>query len=278
VHVSMSVCVCVCVSESRLVVYFVTYISFILTHHHFYLCSYSLPHTLILSPPHTHTHSHTHAHTHTHTHTFLQTHTHTHTHTHSHSHSLTLTLTHTHSGTYDTKSKSGGSCGGTMRHDAEAAHGANAGLAVPRERLAKIHLRFPEMSYGDLWTLAAIVAVEEMGGMHVCACLCVYERERGCVYVCVYVYVYVCVWWRVDTGGDCRGGGDGWSVCVRERRGGDMKIERYCVCLSISAPFPPSIYSLHHTTLTHSIRPRCGLEPWSSRHGPQRLPRGRPPA
>jgi hypothetical protein len=125
-----------------------------------------------------------------------------------------------------------------MRHDAEAAHGANAGLAVPRERLAKIHLRFPEMSYGDLWTLAAIVAVEEMGGMHVCACLCVYERERGCVYVCVYVYVYVCVWWRVDTGGDCRCGGDGWYacvcvfVCVKEKEGVCMCVGMgMCMCV-----------------------------------------------
>jgi cytochrome c peroxidase len=44
----------------------------------------------------------------------------------------------------------------------ESAHGANAGLAVARDILEKIHQKHPEISYGDLWTLAGVCAVQEL--------------------------------------------------------------------------------------------------------------------
>ncbi|MEW5302225.1 MAG: hypothetical protein WDW36_005027 [Sanguina aurantia] len=71
------------------------------------------------------------------------------------------------SGTFDKSSGSGGSCGATMRFSPECDHGANAGLAVARSVLEPIKAAFPWISYGDLWTLAGAVAIEEMGGPHI---------------------------------------------------------------------------------------------------------------
>ncbi|GAA5914431.1 peroxidase [Sporobolomyces salmoneus] len=68
------------------------------------------------------------------------------------------------SGTYDKDSNSGGSNGATMRFAPEANHGANAGLEKARERLEKVKAKFPEITYSDLWTLAGVVAVQELGG------------------------------------------------------------------------------------------------------------------
>lgn len=66
------------------------------------------------------------------------------------------------SGTYDKTTKDGGSCKGTMRFEPESKHDANAGLNVAREKLEKIKQQFPWISYGDLWTLGGVVAVQEM--------------------------------------------------------------------------------------------------------------------
>jgi len=68
------------------------------------------------------------------------------------------------SGTYDAASKTGGSDGATMRFTPEAGHGANAGLAEARKRLEPIKAKNPEASVADIWILASIVAIEEMGG------------------------------------------------------------------------------------------------------------------
>lgn len=68
------------------------------------------------------------------------------------------------SGTYDKKSKTGGSEGGTMRYAPESTDGANAGLDKARAFLEPIKAKYPWISYGDLWTLAGVVAIEEMGG------------------------------------------------------------------------------------------------------------------
>nr|QKY15243.1 cytochrome C peroxidase (CCPR1) [Polytomella parva] len=68
------------------------------------------------------------------------------------------------SGTYDKNTGTGGSCGATMRFAPECEHGANAGLAVARSLLEPIKQQFPWISYGDLWTLAGKIAIEEMGG------------------------------------------------------------------------------------------------------------------
>lgn len=68
------------------------------------------------------------------------------------------------SGTYSTFEKNGGSDGATIRHSPEKDHGANAGLEVARNRLESIKKKHPEISYADLYVLASIVAIEEMGG------------------------------------------------------------------------------------------------------------------
>ncbi|KAI8385059.1 heme peroxidase [Radiomyces spectabilis] len=68
------------------------------------------------------------------------------------------------SGTYDDETKTGGSNGATMRFEPESLHAANNGLAIARNLLEKIHAKYPEISYGDLWTLAGICAIQELGG------------------------------------------------------------------------------------------------------------------
>ncbi|KAF9309396.1 heme peroxidase [Podila horticola] len=68
------------------------------------------------------------------------------------------------SGTYDVNAKDGGSNFATMRFKPEAGHGANAGLGIARERLNRVKDQFPEISYGDLWTLAGVAAIQELGG------------------------------------------------------------------------------------------------------------------
>ncbi|KAJ7077265.1 heme peroxidase [Mycena belliarum] len=68
------------------------------------------------------------------------------------------------SGTYDVETKTGGSNYATMRFEPEALHGANAGLDVARGLMEKIKAQFPWISYGDLWTLGGVAAVQEMDG------------------------------------------------------------------------------------------------------------------
>lgn len=66
------------------------------------------------------------------------------------------------SGTYCKTNKDGGSNKATMRFEPESKHGANAGLHIARNKLEKVKAQFPWISYGDLWTLAGVVAVQEM--------------------------------------------------------------------------------------------------------------------
>jgi len=69
------------------------------------------------------------------------------------------------SGTYSVHSRSHGSNGGTIRHQAELSHGANAGLTDLVKQLSQIHSRFKDrISFADLITLGGVVAVKEMGG------------------------------------------------------------------------------------------------------------------
>ncbi|EJD03072.1 cytochrome C peroxidase [Fomitiporia mediterranea MF3/22] len=68
------------------------------------------------------------------------------------------------SGTYDKETKTGGSNYAAMRFEPESLHGANNGLNVARDLLEKVKAKFPWISYGDLWTLAGVCAVQEMGG------------------------------------------------------------------------------------------------------------------
>lgn len=68
------------------------------------------------------------------------------------------------SGTYDKLTNTGGSNGATMRFAPESDHGANAGLAKARDVLEKVHVKHPQLSYSDLWTLAGVAAIQEMSG------------------------------------------------------------------------------------------------------------------
>lgn len=52
----------------------------------------------------------------------------------------------------------------TMRFVPESQHGANAGLNVARDLMEKVKQEFPWISYGDLWTLGGVAAVQEMAG------------------------------------------------------------------------------------------------------------------
>lgn len=47
-----------------------------------------------------------------------------------------------------------------MRFEPEALHGANNGLHVARGVLEKIKEEFNWISYGDLWTLAGVAAIQ----------------------------------------------------------------------------------------------------------------------
>lgn len=67
-------------------------------------------------------------------------------------------------GTYCQETKTGGSNGAGMRYEAEGGDPANAGLQHARAFLEPLKRRFAWITYADLWTLAAVVAVREMGG------------------------------------------------------------------------------------------------------------------
>ncbi|KAL4078207.1 peroxidase [Scleroderma yunnanense] len=68
------------------------------------------------------------------------------------------------SGTYDKTTGTGGSNYATMRFEPESLHAANNGLHVGRELMEKVKQQYPWISYGDLWTLAGVAAIQEMAG------------------------------------------------------------------------------------------------------------------
>jgi catalase (peroxidase I) len=68
------------------------------------------------------------------------------------------------SGTYSQFDLTGGSNGATMRFCPESRHGANNGLGIARDALEPVKRKHPSLSYADLWVLASIVAIKEMGG------------------------------------------------------------------------------------------------------------------
>jgi len=68
------------------------------------------------------------------------------------------------SGSYSAEDGSGGSNNATMRFSPEKDYDANAGLGVARDLLEQVKAKHPEISYADLYTLAGVVAIEEMGG------------------------------------------------------------------------------------------------------------------
>jgi cytochrome c peroxidase len=66
------------------------------------------------------------------------------------------------SGTYDKVLKDGGSNGGTMRFEPEASFEANYGLEIARDELELVKNLYEEVSYGDIWALASIAAIQQM--------------------------------------------------------------------------------------------------------------------
>ncbi|GAB5355631.1 hypothetical protein AAMO2058_000222300 [Amorphochlora amoebiformis] len=67
-------------------------------------------------------------------------------------------------GTFDAKSGTGGPRGAMRFGAGESTHGANNGLDIARALLEVIKKKYPGVPYADLWSLAGVVAVEEMGG------------------------------------------------------------------------------------------------------------------
>jgi len=68
------------------------------------------------------------------------------------------------SGSYSAEDKSGGSNWATMRFSPEKDYGGNAGLDIARDLLESVKEEHPAITYADLYTLAGVVAIEEMGG------------------------------------------------------------------------------------------------------------------
>lgn len=60
--------------------------------------------------------------------------------------------------------QTGGSYGGSIRIDKEAKDPANNGLQNGRWFLEEFKTKYPWISYGDLYTLGGVVAIQEMGG------------------------------------------------------------------------------------------------------------------
>lgn len=67
-------------------------------------------------------------------------------------------------GTYDAETDTGGSNGAGMRYEAEGGDPANAGLQHARKFLEPVKEKHSWTTYADLWTLAGVVAIKEMGG------------------------------------------------------------------------------------------------------------------
>mmetsp|Transcript_24610 Transcript_24610/g.45858 ORF Transcript_24610/g.45858 Transcript_24610/m.45858 type:complete len:376 (+) Transcript_24610:65-1192(+) len=66
--------------------------------------------------------------------------------------------------TYSRHDHRGGVGGATMRFTPESRYAANKGLERARAFIEPFKAAHPSMSYSDLWTLAAVVAIEVLGG------------------------------------------------------------------------------------------------------------------
>ena len=70
------------------------------------------------------------------------------------------------SGVYSARSGDASGCpnSAAMRFEPEASHGANAGLANARAKLAAVQAKHAGASHADVWTLAGTVAIAAMDG------------------------------------------------------------------------------------------------------------------
>ncbi|KAJ3064751.1 hypothetical protein HDU98_011871 [Podochytrium sp. JEL0797] len=67
-------------------------------------------------------------------------------------------------GTFSKQDGTGGSNGATMRFAPESTDDANAGLDVARAFLEPIKSKHPSITHSDLWTLAGVISIQELGG------------------------------------------------------------------------------------------------------------------
>ena len=67
-------------------------------------------------------------------------------------------------GTWDKNLKDGSPNSASMRFKPECAYGANAGLDKARNLLEQVKKANPQVSYADIWSYAAVVAISNMGG------------------------------------------------------------------------------------------------------------------
>ena len=67
-------------------------------------------------------------------------------------------------GSWDAKAKDGAPNSGSMRFEPECKYGGNAGLQIARTLLEPIKKKHPNITYGDLWSLAGCIAIEAMAG------------------------------------------------------------------------------------------------------------------
>jgi catalase (peroxidase I) len=77
---------------------------------------------------------------------------------------LVIRLAWHEAGTWDKHRKDGSPNSASMRFKPECQYGANAGLDKARDLLEQVKKSNPGVSYADIWSLAAVVAVAEMGG------------------------------------------------------------------------------------------------------------------
>ncbi|ORC93228.1 putative ascorbate-dependent peroxidase [Trypanosoma theileri] len=67
-------------------------------------------------------------------------------------------------GSWDCKKKDGSPNSASMRFRPECDYSGNAGLDKARKALEPLKQKYPQISYADLWSLAAVVSIETMGG------------------------------------------------------------------------------------------------------------------
>jgi L-ascorbate peroxidase len=76
---------------------------------------------------------------------------------------LMLRLAWHDAGTYDASTRTGGP-NGSIRSEREYTHGANNGLKIAIDFCEAIKVKYPIITYADLYQLAGVVAVEVTGG------------------------------------------------------------------------------------------------------------------
>ncbi|KAL7696489.1 ascorbate-dependent peroxidase [Lotmaria passim] len=84
-------------------------------------------------------------------------------------------------GSYDCQKKDGAPNTASMRFKPECDYGGNKGLHVPRNALEPLKKKYPQISYADLWVLAAYVAIEYMGGPQIPFCWGRVDAKDGSV-------------------------------------------------------------------------------------------------